>query len=343
VPQTVLKTATEIPKRLLLVKLSSLGDVVHALALVESLRIGLGPEAFIGWAVRKKFAALLAGNPHISHVYALEKDSDVWAFGGQLRAEKFDVALDTQGLFFSGAVTALSGARRRIGYDLNREGNRLFLTEPVVSAKTRRHMVEKLLDFCPALGVPITAPRPQAYLIAGEKEAADALLISVRDERKIGLIIGASTPEKAWPEERWTTLCHNLVANGLVPVLLGGAGETKIAERIKNNIRGVVHLVGKTTPQVLASVQAQCAVVVGGDSGPTHLAVAVSVPVVGLYGVTDPMRTGPQWGAAQSVILDLAEKDAPPETRRARHTTLSDAMSRIPVELVEQAIVGLLS
>jgi heptosyltransferase I len=336
------KIATEIPQRLLLVKLSSLGDVVHALALVESLRVGLGPEAFIGWAVRKKFAPLLTGNPHISQVYAIEKDSDVLAFGRELREAKFDVAIDTQGLFFSGLVTYLSGARRRGGFDLNREGNRIFLTEASVSAKTRRHMVEKLLDFCPALGLPVVAAQPQQYLIEGEREAANGLLTPVHDERKVGLIIGASTPEKAWPEDKWVGLCQKLLANGLVPVLLGGPGESEMAGRIVSQAKGVLNLVGKTTPRVLASVQAQCSVVVGGDSGPTHLAVSVGVPVVGLYGVTDPVRTGPQWGASRSVVIDLAQTDAPPETRRARHTTLPDAMSRIPVERVEQAVIDLL-
>jgi heptosyltransferase I len=346
VPTTSLTTISAPPQRLLLTKLSSLGDVVHALALVESLRLGLGPQAFIGWAVRQKFAPLLEGNPHISQVYAIEKDSDILAFGKELKAEKFDVALDTQGLFFSGLVTHLSGAKRRVGFDLGREGNRLFLTEPVVSAKTRRHMVDKLLDFCPALGVPIAPPRSQTYLIEGEREAANNLLISVRDKlnrRKVGLIIGASTPEKAWPEDKWIGLSNALIANGLVPVLLGGAGEVDIAGRIANQAMGILNLVGKTTPRVLASVQAQCSVIVGGDSGPTHLAVSVGVPVVGLYGVTDPVRTGPQWGANQSLVIDLAEADAPPETRRARHTTITDAMSRIPVETVERAIIDLLT
>jgi ADP-heptose:LPS heptosyltransferase len=202
--------------------------------------------------------------------------------------------------------------------------------------------VEKLLDFCPALGVPIVAPRPQTYLVEGEREAAQKLLVSVRDVRKIGLIIGASTPEKAWPEEKWGGLCQKLFANGLIPILLGGAGEAEMAGRVEKSVRGVINLVGKTTPRVLASVQAQCSVVVGGDSGPTHLAVSVGVPVVGLYGVTDPVRTGPQWGANKSHIIDMAETDAPPETRRARHTTITDAMSRIPVEMVERAIVEML-
>jgi heptosyltransferase I len=326
--------------RVLMIKLSSLGDVVHALALLESLRVGLGKDAFIGWAVRKKFAALLDGNPHLSKAYVLENDREILAFGNELKKERFDVALDTQGLFFSGAVTYLSGARRRVGYDLNREGNRLFLTEPTVSAMTRRHMVEKLLDFCPALGLPIVAPRPQTYLIEGEREQASTLLTSVKNARKVGLIIGASTPEKAWPETHWAGLCERLLVEGYAPVLLGGPGERVMGERLASNT-GVLNLTGQTTPRVLASVQAQCTVIVGGDSGPTHLAVAVGVPVVGLYGVTDPVRTGPQWGAGRSVTIDLAEKDAPPETRRARHTTLTDALSRIPVERVYQAITEL--
>jgi ADP-heptose:LPS heptosyltransferase len=87
---------------------------------------------------------------------------------------------------------------------------------------------------------------------------------------------------------------------------------------------------------------ARCSVVAGGDSGPTHLAVAVGTPVVGLYGVTDPVRTGPQWGASASVTLDYAEAEAPPEARRARHPTVGDALARIPPDAVAGAAERLL-
>ncbi len=336
-------------RRVLLVKLSSLGDVVHALPLAEALRAGLNPSAEIVWAVREKFADLLTGNPNLSHVYRLSGTGPrhLIHFGKMLRQGErpFDAALDAQGLLVSGIVTRLSGARRRIGLDLNREGNTLFLTDPVVPAKQRMHMVEKLMGFCDALGVARLAPRPQRYLAEGQRDAARALLgQAIGTGPIVGCIVGASTPEKTWPIERWVTLAQILKAKGVQVLLLGGPGEAETAARITAESRGAVtaNLVGKTPIATLASVMAECDVVVGGDSGPTHLAVGVGTPVVGLYGVTDPVRTGPHWGAAPSLTLDYAGTDAPPEARRARHPTVGDALARIPAEPVAEAAEKLL-
>lgn len=333
---------------MLLVKLSSLGDVVHALPLVESLRAGLGPGAQISWAVERRFADLVRGNPHLDGVYELERKAtpEVVSFGRVLARERFDTALDAQGLLVSGLVTRLSGARVRIGWDAGREGNRLFLTDPVVPYGGRVHVVDRLLGFCDALNVPRREPGVQAYLADAEAEAADRLLDEAGDGPRVGCIIGASTPEKAWPAERWAQVARLLASDGLRVILLGSKGETETAARIVEDAGGAVaaNLVGRTgTIRTLASTLARCAAVLGGDSGPTHLAVAVGAPVVGLYGVTDPARTGPDWGAAPAVVLDLAERDAPPEQRRPRHATLSDALARIPASAARDAVLKLLS
>jgi len=335
-------------RRVLVVKLSSLGDVVHSLPLLDALRDGLGPDAHIGWAVERRFADLVRGNPNVSALYELDKKGfrEVRDLGRRLREAGFDAALDAQGLLVSGAVARLSGAPVRVGWDANREGNRLFLTHPVVPYSGRRHVTARLLGFCDALGLARTPPRPQTYLANAEATAADALLAEVRGGPIIGCIVGASTADKVWPAERWAEAARLLAADGLRVALLGAKGEAATAANIVQQAgpsAGVTNLVGRTaTPRVLASVLARCAVVVGGDSGPTHLAVAVGTPVVGLYGVTDPERTGPQWGPASAVVLDFAEADAPPAARRPRHATLPDALARIPAAAVRDAVRSLL-
>lgn len=319
--------------RLLVVKLSSLGDVVHTLPLIEALRHGGEPELHLAWAVRKAFAPLVLGNPHLSAVHVLEEKSlgATLAFGKTLKAERFDTALDPQGLFVSGLLTFLSGAPRRIGLDKNREGNKLFLTDASIASTHRAHQVEKLAGFCDALGIPRLAPRVQSYL------AGDA----PRERTWIGCIIGASTPDKTWPLERWKSLIAALEKQGLTPVLLGGPGaEAEAAAQVAS--AGCVNLAGKTKLPELAKTVAQCAVVIGADTGPLHLAVAVGTPAIGLYGVTDPARTGPSWGPAPAIVLDFVEKEAPPESRRPRHGTIPDALARIPVEAVLEAITRLL-
>jgi lipopolysaccharide heptosyltransferase I len=333
--------------RILLVKLSSLGDIVHALPLLEALRAGLGKQAHIAWAIRGKFAELLEGNPFLDAVYPLEDSSpeSILRFGKTLRNQRFDVTLDTQGLLVSGFITRLSGAPLRIGMDANREGNAFFLTHPVVGAKQRIHMVDKLMGFCNAVGIPPLPVAPQIYLVEGAKRAASALLSEA--ERKgpvIGCIVGASTPEKTYPALQWVEVARQLANQGAQVVLLGGTKEATVAAEITAQSNGAVaiNLVGKTPVRTLASTLALCDIIVGGDSGPTHLAVSVGTPVVGLYGVTDPVRTGPQWGSGLSLVLDYAEKDAPPETRRPRHSSLTDALSRIPSKAVSDAAMELL-
>jgi heptosyltransferase-1 len=334
-------------RRVVIVKLSSLGDVVCALPLLEALRTGLGPDVFLGWAVRDKFADLLRGNPHLSEAYLMRERGakGITAFGRELRrAQPWDAALDAQGLLVSGVVTRLSGAPLRVGLDRNREGNRFFLTHAVVPGRHRAHIVEKLLGFCDALGIPRVAPRRQAYLADGEAITADELLAGAKGGPRAGFIVGASRADKAWPVERWAEAARLLADQGLRVVLLGGSGEKETAARIAEQAHGAVSLdlTGRTTPRVLASVLARCAVVVGGDSGPTHLAVAVGAPVVGLYGVTDPALTGPCWGPGPATVLDYAEADAPPEQRRPRHTTLQDALARIPAQAAASAALALL-
>ena len=333
--------------RVLLVKLSSLGDVVHALPLLEALRAGLGSGTHLGWAVRGKFAALLDGNPHLSALHRLEESGPeaVLRFGKELRGAGFDAALDAQGLLASGFLTRLSGASLRIGLDANREGNALFLTHPVVPAKQRAHIVGKLMGFCDSLGIPRRPVTPQTYLADAEKDAATELLAGAGGQGPlIGCIVGASTPEKTYPTTQWAEVVRRLANDGAQVVLLGGTKETGAASEIANTAGGAVaaNLAGKTPLRVLASTLALCDVVIGGDSGPTHLAVGVGTRVVGLYGVTDPARTGPQWGSAPAIVLDYAEKDAPPETRRPRHNTLPDALARIPAEATAKAALELL-
>lgn len=336
-------------RRVLIVKLSALGDVVHALPLAGALRDALGPSVFLGWAVKKRLADLLHGNPHLDAVYEAQgsRARDLLVLGKTLRGEKFDTVLDAQGLFVSGLVARMTGAPRRVGFDLNRENNAFFLTHAVVPATQRAHMVDKLLGFCNALGIarPAGPPPSQTYLAHAAIGQADTLLGQGRDDPRVGLIVGASTAEKTWPAARWSELVRLLAARGAHPVLLGGKSEMETARGIEREANGAVaaNLAGQTPSlQTLASVLARCDVVVGGDSGPTHLAVAVGAPVVGLYGVTDPERTGPQWGAAPTRVLDFAQKEAPPALRRPRHPTLPDALARIPALSVADAVFELL-
>jgi lipopolysaccharide heptosyltransferase I len=288
--------------RILIVKLSSFGDVVQTIPLLHGLRASF-PSASIGWAVQRPFAPLLFGHPLVDtlHVLPSKKLGHCLEFGKELRAPSYDVVLDAQGLFISSLVSRLSNAPRRIGYNWRREANHLFMTDASVVATDRVHMVEKILR----LGDAIDANR--VPFLQDEFLAAKPSIITDDGKRKrvAALVVGASVPSKTLSPEHWARLAAQLYEDGYSPVLIGGPQEQTVADKIEQmTAYPVTNLAGKTSFSELASVLAQSCVVISSDTGALHLAVAVGVPTVGLFGVTDPVRTGNNWGNAPHVVLD---------------------------------------
>ena len=336
--------------RLLIVKTSSIGDVIHALPVVELLkRSHLNME--IGWVVKQRCAGVLEGNPWITRLHVVPDSlsfSSAMQIARELRAARYQVALDMQGLLASGIYTLLSGAPIRIGIDRNREGNKFFLTHPIVPGKpdaartartaeaptqilwgsdasqppsgadsgerdrtiSDRHAVEILYGFADVLGAG-SAPsefEPQPYLASGSDPAPSKLVANVR-ETAIGVValnVGASSKYKQWPAPHWVALTKQLLAARVAVVFVGDRADATIVESVKAQLSPsplIVDVSGKTTLRQLAAVLTQCDVMVTGDTGPMHMAVAVGTPVVALFGSTNPARTGPY--GARNVVLDV--------------------------------------
>jgi len=289
--------------RILIVKLSAFGDVVQTLPLLHGLRESF-PSATIGWAVQRSFAPLLQGHPQIDnvHVLASKKLGPCIRLGSELRAASYDVALDAQGLFVSSLVSRLSNAPRRIGYNWRREGNHLLMTDSSVEATDRTHMVEKILRLGDAIGA------SRIPFIKDEFLASRPTIVpETRDcMRTAALVVGASVPSKTLSPEHWARVSTQLYDDGFSSVLIGGPQEQAVSERIDHlTAHAVTNLVGKTSFSELAGVLSHSDVVVSSDTGALHLAVAVGVPTVGLFGVSDPVRTGNNWGNAPHVVLDV--------------------------------------
>ncbi len=286
--------------RLLIVKTSSIGDVLHALPLVQALKEAR-PSLTLGWVVRARCADLLRGNPFIDHLYVVPNKpslADLLALRKTLHAARFDVALDLQGLLLSGIITRLSGAPVRVGWDRNREGNALFMTHPVVPGKDiARHEIEALFGFARILGhsaLPNEYPA-QRYLADQDRVWANEQLAGL-PRPVVALNVGASRAYKRWPAEHWATLADGLAGQGAGLVFVGDKADTALAAQVRALMASpgpTIDLAGQTTLRALASVLAACDTVVSADTGPMHLAVAVGTPVVALFGGTDPRRHGP--------------------------------------------------
>lgn len=279
--------------------MSSIGDIAHALPAVSLIRQRM-PRIFVGWVVRQRCASLLEGNPDIDKLYIIPNRGllpDIVKMGLQLRAEKFDTALEMQGLALSGLLAMLTGARRRIGMDRNREGNFLFLNDNSVPGKdVNRHAVDIQYGFAEALGISVKrgSVPVQQYLVEAEARFAQAVLADL-PRPIIALNCGASTDLKRWPADRWAQVGRRLAGMGASLVLLGGTQDVDTVGALQARIgaSNVVNLAGKTNLRELASVVARCDLMISGDTGPLHIAVDVGAKCLGLYGPTTPMATGP--------------------------------------------------
>lgn len=328
------------PPRILIVKLSSFGDILHALSLVDVLRSGF-PDATIDWVVRVDLAHLVAGHPGLNSVQSLTRKG--WregiALGRRLREQQYDIVFDIQGLFYSGWLSWLTRAPRRIGFNNNREGNRLFLTDASTIGDDRAPMAVKILRTAERVGLLNNKVTAQTWLAdAGRDTVRKLLPDDFSMKTAVGLVVGASTPVKTLSPNRWATLADALHGAGCQPVLIGGKQERPLAETILSD-SPCIDLVGKTPLSVLPAVIAQCRVVIGGDTGATHLAAALGVPVVGLYGASDPARSGADWGPGPSVILDGGD---PNSVRNFRHAP-EGIIDRIPEERILEAVVQMRS
>jgi heptosyltransferase-1 len=300
-------------ERLLIVKTSSLGDVIHALPAVQALK-DAQPALHLGWVVRRRCADLLQGCPFIDNLYVIENKPTVgalWGLRQTLHLARYQMALDMQGLLLSGLLTYLSGAQVRLGWDRNREGNGLFLTHSTVPGKASevgvQHEVDLLYGFPRALGVEATPGEfpPQHYLAAEGQEQAKAWLDDL-PRPWIALNVGAARAYKRWPTEHWAVLAVKLSQAGYGLVFVGDKNDAVTVGEIKASLpplAPVVDVSGRTSLRELAAVLDECDLVVSGDTGPMHLAVAVGTPVVALFGATDPRRHGP-YGCRNTVLSD---------------------------------------
>ncbi len=291
----------------LIVRLSSIGDIVHALPAVAALG-DTYPEARIHWAVEKRFAGLLEGNPYVHRV--LELDTLRWrrrlASGTileeigrgilALREVPYDAAIDFQGLWKSATIAWLSRSRERLGfaeYMLREPGAAILYTEKL-SPHGRRHVIEMNLALVERLGA--RAQRWQFPLPRSEQDDSDVRerLAAIGAEEFMIVNPGGGWMAKRWAPENYAELVRQ--AAGVFPgkiLLTGAPDETPaIQEILRQAATDRACYFPSTIRQFIAL--ARCArLFVGGDTGPLHLSAAVGTPVVAIYGPTDPSRNGP--------------------------------------------------
>lgn len=300
-------------KRILIVKPSSLGDVVHALPTVARIRQNFS-DAHIAWIVNDAFTSLFQRCSVINEVIPFPRhNARQWLpLLRRLRSERFDLVVDLQGLLRSGIMTWATGAPRRIGLSDAREGSRLFYNEIVTVP--RIHAVDRYLLAAKHLGCPDTPVEFPLGVSDGPRT-----LIAVNPS--------ARWPTKLWGDDKFAELIRRLPRERVV--LTGAAAERERIERIAQGCRNKA---GTTDLFQLAELYARCAVVVTNDSGPMHIAAAVGTPVVAIFGPTDPVLTGPY--GKQHVVLRAGVDCSPCLKDRCVHQPSMECMDKVTVEKV---------
>lgn len=293
--------------RLLVVRLGSLGDLVHTLPAVAAVRRA-HPFAQIDWLVDRVHRELLDLVPVISATIPLRKsDGGGWLQAlRELRARKYDVAIDFQGLIKSAALARLSGATRVIGFDRAsaREPMAATFYSERVAITGARHVIDKNLRLAGAIGAP--GDRREFPLMPVPSAAFDEL--RARGLGSYALLnCGAAWPNKRWPAERFGRLAAWLrERHGLSSVVMWGPGEADLAEQVVRASGGAAVAAPPTGLTDLVAIAHGAALMVSGDTGPTHVASALGTPVVALFGPTDPLRNGP-WVDADQVVSRYAQ------------------------------------
>ena len=302
--------------RVLVIKPSSFGDVIHALPMVHALRQHPGVEA-LDWVINTEYQSLLEGNHDVTRmiVFPRRQKRHLVKFLGELRREYYDWVIDLQGLLRSGLMTALARGRCKIGMSDSREGASLFYSQTI--PVSTGHAIERYQQVLQGLGVQcntltFSLPPPDEF-----KEAPDSFILIHPYSR---------WPTKQLPKKLVFDLVKQLAPT---PVLIVGQGKPW-------NVPGAIDFTNRTSFKELIGLIKKAEVIISTDSGPMHLASALEKPLVALFGPTDPLKTGP-W-TKNSRVMQLGLPCIPCLSRKCRIAETQACLQRITVADVLNAL-----
>lgn len=325
--------------RILIIKLSAVGDVIHTVPVACALRDRF-PNAYLAWAVGPSAGTLIQGHPALDEVIPfprnwLKSPKSIWRFRRHLRSRRFDTVIDVQCLTKSAILGWLSGAQRRIGFG-NRWGRELsrFMNTELVET-TGPHMIDHNIGLLSALGVSKPCIRFDLPVYEPEQPGMDEVIQRNHCRSGFAVInVGAGWESKLWPADRFGAVARYLGERRGLPtmVLWAGDAERRAAERVVAGSGGFALLAPPTTLRELASLARRATIFLGSDTGPLHLAVALGTPCIGLYGPWPAERHGPY--GPRHIAIQKKVFEGPTHERRALS---SEYMEAIDVKCVCEA------
>lgn len=290
------KGVSDPPKKILIVKPSSLGDVIHTLPFLYALKNRF-PLAKIDWVIAKGLEELLSNHPMINKLWIINKGQwknssnisitlkELKTLFQQLKAQDYDIAIDLQGLLRSAVITHFSKARDTIGFRDARELAPFFYRHKIIGGKDI-HAVDRYLKIAKYLGCDINK-----VIFAMPEFDPSPPIVKNLPEKYIVMIPSAMAAPKRWQPERFGKLASILPYSSII---VGGTNDIPIAETVLRNSDGnALSLCGKTNLQELMAVIKNASLCITNDTGPMHIAAALCIPIAAIFGPTNPIRTGP--------------------------------------------------
>lgn len=308
-------------KNILIIKMSALGDVMHALPCAAALR-ELYPNAKIRWIVHPQFSTFVPSLPYIDEVIYFDKKAfqqmsvagkikNFFKMRNLLRSYKFDLVIDLQGLFKSAVIAWLTGCKTKIGYNDMREGSG-FISKAIHGANDKGHIVQQYLDVIRYLGSKVEEPFFPMPELVSEKVAINKILqekfVGCDSKQFVALVPGAGWITKEWPVLYYVELAKYLISNNKFVILVGGKAEIDKCNEIASNLPAekVLNLADRTNLRELAALMGCIGLCIGGDTGPVHIAAAMGCRIIALFGASSGHRAGP-YGKNVSIISTTEE------------------------------------
>lgn len=339
----MIKIPIKTPKKILIIKPSSLGDVVHSMPFLNILREKF-PKSEIHWVIAKGLEGLLEGHPMINRLIIINKDmwkkisrtretmKEVRQLFKDVKKENYDMVIDLQGLLRSGIITKITGAPIRIGFKEAREGSRFFYTHKIEGGKDI-HAVDRYLKIAEFLGCDISDVCFPLPLFSKNSSLVLHPLSFFRDDYAV-IVPGARWATKRWPAERFGKLAAKLSFRSII---VGSRADIGIVDKVVNLSNGkAFSLAGKTTLKDLIEIMRGARFVVSNDSGPMHIAVASGTPVIAIFGPTSPRRTGPYGNG--HIVIESGLECSPCFKKKCKKF---DCMDSITVDMVMERINAL--
>ena len=303
-------------KSILVIKMSALGDIIHALPSLYELR-QLYPEAKISWLVEPQFKDILPGIPYIDNkiifykndmkkMSFLHKLSYLRSLRKELHSYKFDLVIDLQGLMKSSLIVLLSGCSNSIGYCEMREGSFLF-TKAICGPNAKGHVVQRYLDVVRYLGAKVGKVVFPLPAFTKERVKMQEILFAAGVTGQYAVLFpGSRWITKEWPVGHYAELSKMLLRKNIAVVIAGGNDDREKGHKIKELVasEGIIYLTGQTTLTEMAGLIKDASLCVGGDTGPMHVAAAAGIPTVSLFGPVSPTRTGAYGRCSSFVVTD---------------------------------------